>query len=192
MGYEPLTKWWKNLLTDLTDKGGMKTSGVKVDGVVLSKRLVNSPVVVVTSQFGYSANQEKIMRAQAFQNKDQIQMMAGRKTLEINGNHPVVYDLLQKVKDSKEDENAKNTAETLFQTAMIESGYEISDPSDPATRIYKLMSKQLGVDPDEPVKDIELPEEEEEADTTEETEEESEEESSEEEGEKEEKKEEEL
>merc|ERR1711972_1289376 len=98
--YKPLTDWWKDSLTNLTEKGGMKQSGVKIDGVVLSKRLTESPVVVVTSQFGYSAHQEKIMRAQAFQNKDQIQMMAGRKTLEINGNHPVIYDLLQKVKDS--------------------------------------------------------------------------------------------
>merc|ERR1712178_673956 len=171
--YKPLTDWWKEQLTSLTESGAMTQSGVKIDGVSLSKRLVDSPCVVVTSQFGYSAHQEKIMRAQAFQNKDQIQMMAGRKTLEINGNHPVVYDLLQKVKDSKEDENAKNTAETLFQTAMIESGYEISDPSDPATRIYKLMSAQLGVDPSEEVKEIELPEEEEEAETTEETEDDS-------------------
>merc|ERR1711998_18449 len=146
-------------------------SGVKIDGVSLSKRLVNSPCVVVTSQFGYSAHQEKIMRAQAFQNKDQIQMMAGRKTLEINGNHPVVYDLLQKVKDNKDCLAAKDTAETLFQTAMIESGYEISDASDLAKRIYKLMSKQLGVDPNEEVKEIELPEEEEEAAVEEEAEE---------------------
>ena len=59
-----MTKWWKTILTDLTEKGGMKQSGVKVDNVVLSKRLVAAPVVVVTSQFGYSAHQEKIMRAQ--------------------------------------------------------------------------------------------------------------------------------
>merc|ERR1719160_2201405 len=170
--YKPLTDFWKDTLTELTEKGGMKSTWIKIDGVTISKRLTESPVVVVTSQFGYSAHQEKIMRAQAFQNKDQIQMMAGRKTLEINGNHPVVYDLLQKVKDNKEDSKAIDTAGTLFQTAMIESGYEISDPSDLATRVYKLMSQQLGVDPDEPVKDIELPEEEE-ADTTEETEEES-------------------
>merc|ERR1712185_683050 len=104
--YKPLTDWWKEQLTTLTESGAMKSSGVKIDGVSLSKRLVNSPCVVVTSQFGYSAHQEKIMRAQAFQNKDQIQMMAGRKTLEINGNHPVVYDLLQKVKDNKDDKKA--------------------------------------------------------------------------------------
>merc|ERR1712159_752454 len=166
--YKPLTEWWKEKLTELTDKGAMKSSGVKVDGVVISKRLTESPVVVVTSQFGYSAHQEKIMRAQAFQNKDQIQMMAGRKTLEINGNHPVVWDLLQKVKDNKEDENAKATAEMLFQTAMVESGYELNDATDLASRIYKLMSQQLGVDPNEEVKEIELPEEEEEEEAVEE------------------------
>merc|ERR1712048_682394 len=98
------------VLKTLTEDGAMKSSGVKIDGVSLSKRLTDSPVVVVTSQFGYSAHQEKIMRAQAFQNKDQIQMMAGRKTLEINGNHPVIYDLLQKVEDNKEDKKAKDTA----------------------------------------------------------------------------------
>merc|ERR1719152_178103 len=160
--YQPLTSWWKEQLTELTERGAMKSSGVKIDGVSLSKRLTDSPVVVVTSQFGYSAHQEKIMRAQAFQNKDQIQMMAGRKTLEINGNHPVVFDLLQKVKDNKDDAKAKETAETLFQTAMIESGYEISDPSDLASRVYKLMSQQLGVDPNEKVREIELPEDDEE------------------------------
>merc|ERR1712032_716382 len=113
--YKPLTDWWKEALTALTEKGAMKQSGVKIDGVTLSKRLTESPVVVVTSQFGYSAHQEKIMRAQAFQNKDQIQMMAGRKTLEVNPNHPVVVDLLSKVKDNKEDKTALNTAEMLFQ-----------------------------------------------------------------------------
>merc|ERR1712048_753662 len=85
-----------------------------------------------------------------------------------NGNHLVVYDLLQKVKDSSEDATAKTTAETLFQTALIESGFEIADPSDLATRIYKLMSKSLGVDPEAPVSDIELPEDEEEEEAEEE------------------------
>merc|ERR1712054_451661 len=161
--YKPLTDYWKELLTDLTEKGAMKSSGVKIDGVSLSKRLVQSPCVVVTSQFGYSAHQEKIMKAQAFQNKDQIQMMAGRKTLEINPNHPVIHDLLTKVKADKEDKSAVDTASMLFQTAMLESGYEISDPSALVSRIYSLMSTELGVDPDAPVKEIEVPEEEEEA-----------------------------
>jgi len=159
--YEPLTSWWKGVLSDLTDNGAMKSSGIKIDGVSLSKRLVSTPVVVVTSQFGYSAHQEKIMRAQAFQNKDQIQMMAGRKTLEINPNHPVIVDMLQKVKDDKENAKAKEAAEVMFQTALIESGYEINDPSDLTNRLYKMMSTAMGVDPAAEVKEVEVPEDEE-------------------------------
>merc|ERR1739845_321199 len=127
----------------------------------LSKRLTESPVVVVTSQFGYSAQQEKIMKSQSFQNKDQIGMMSGRKTLEVNANHPVVVDLLSKVKADKEDATALDTAQVLFQTALLESGYEIADPSALVGRVYRLMSKELGVDPDAPIKEVEVPEEEE-------------------------------
>jgi heat shock protein beta len=161
--YKPLTDWWKDKLTDYTEKGAMKEAGVKIEKVELSKRLTESPVVVVTSQFGYSAQQEKIMKAQAFQNKDQIGMMSGRKTLEVNANHPVIVDLLSKVKADKENAAALDTAQVLFQTALIESGYEIADPSSLVSRVYRLMSKELGVDPDAPVKEIEVPEEEEEA-----------------------------
>merc|ERR1712078_925376 len=173
--YKPLTDWWKDKLTDFTEKGAMKDAGVKIEKVELSKRLTDSPVVVVTSQFGYSAQQEKIMKAQAFQNKDQIGMMSGRKTLEVNANHPVIVDLLSKIKADKEDAAALDTAQVLFQTALIESGYEIGDPSALVTRVYRLMSKELGVDPDAPLKEVEIPDEEE-------AEEESEEESKEEDG----------
>merc|ERR1712230_105224 len=161
--YKPLTDWWKEKLTDFTEKGAMKDAGVKIEAVAISKRLTESPVVVVTSQFGYSAQQEKIMKAQAFQNKDQLSMMAGRKTLEVNANHPVVVDLLAKVKDDKENAAALDTAQVLFQTALIESGYEIADPSALVNRVYRLMSKELGVGPDAPIKEVEVPEEEEEA-----------------------------
>merc|ERR1711901_14416 len=98
----------------------------------------------------------------AFQNRDQIGMMSGRKTLEVNANHPVVVDLLTKVKADKEDAAALDTAQVLFQTALIESGYEIADPSALVNRVYRLMSKELGVDPDAPIKEVEVPEEEEE------------------------------
>merc|ERR1712091_452565 len=160
--YKPLTDWWKDKLTELTEKGAMKDAGVKIEKVELSKRLTESPVVVVTSQFGYSAQQEKIMKAQAFQNKDQIGMMSGRKTLEVNPNHPVVVDLLSKVKANKEDPAAADTALVLFQTALIESGYDVSDPTSLVNRVYRLMSKELGVDPDAPRTEVEIPEEEEE------------------------------
>merc|ERR1712187_122694 len=160
--YKPLTDWWKEKLTDLTEKGAMKDAGVKVEKVELSKRLTESPVVVVTSQFGYSAQQEKVMKAQAFQNKDQLSMMSGRKTLEVNPNHPVIADLLSKVKADKDAKPALDTAQVLFQTALLESGYEIADPSALVNRVYRLMSKELGVDPDAPIKEVEVPEGEEE------------------------------
>merc|ERR1712228_1093346 len=163
MGYKPLTDWWKDKLTDFTEKGAMKDAGVKIEKVEISKRLTDSPVVVVTSQFGYSAQQEKVMKAQAFQNKDQLSTMSGRKTLEINPKHPVVADLLTKVKEDKENQAALDTAQVLFQTALIESGYDIADPSALVNRVYRLMSKELGVDPDAPLKEVEVPEEEEEA-----------------------------
>merc|ERR1712023_585846 len=83
--------------------------------------------------------------------------------LEVNANHPVVVDLLSKVKGDKEDAAALDTAQVLFQTALIESGYEIADPSALVNRVYRLMSKELGVDPDAPIKEVEVPEEEEEA-----------------------------
>merc|ERR1712194_513487 len=102
-------------------------------------------------------------KAQAFQNKDQMSMMAGRKTLEVNPKHPVIVDLLAKVKANKEDSAALDTAQVLFQTALIQSGYDIADPSALVNRVYRLMSKELGVDPDAPLKEIEVPEEEEEA-----------------------------
>merc|ERR1712211_43769 len=155
-----------------TEKGAMKDAGVKVEKVELSKRLTEYPEVVVTSQFGYSAQQEKVMKAQSFQNKDLISMMSGRKTLEINPNHPVVVDLLSKVKANKEDKPALDTAQVLFQTALLESGYEIADPSALVNRVYRLMSKELGVDPDASIKEVEVPEGEEEAEEDEKEEEE--------------------
>merc|ERR1719321_2533500 len=170
--YKPLTDWWKDKLSDLTEKGSLKDTGVKIESVTVSKRLTEAPLTVVTSQFGYSAHQEKIMKAQAFQNKDQIQMMSGRKTLEINPNHPVVVDLLSKVKADKEDKAAVDSAQVLFQTALIESGYEIADPSALVSRVYRLMSKELGVDPDAPLKEVEVPEDAEEEEEAEEDDEE--------------------
>merc|ERR1712185_854622 len=80
---------------------------------------------------------------------------------EVNPNHPVIVDLLTKVKADKEDKGAIDSASVLFQTALIESGYEIADPSALVKRVYRLMSKELGVDPDAPLKEVEIPDEEE-------------------------------
>merc|ERR1712053_60646 len=84
-------------------------------------------------------------------------------------------DLLTKVKGDKEDKAALDTAQVLFQTALLESGYEIADPSALVNRVYRLMSKELGVDPDAPIKEVEVPEGEEEAEEDEKEEEDEEE-----------------
>merc|ERR1712182_119573 len=102
-----------------------------------------------------------------------IGMMSGRKTLEVNANHPVVVDLLSKVKADKEDKAALDSAQVLFQTALLESGYEIADPTALVNRVYRLMSKELGVDPDAPIKEVEVPEGEEEEEAEEEDKDES-------------------
>merc|ERR1712111_97040 len=88
-----------------------------------------------------------------------------------NANHPVVSDLLTKVKADKSDSAALDSAQVLFQTALLESGYEIADPSALVNRVYRLMSKELGVDPDAPIKEVEVPEGEEEAEEDEKEEE---------------------
>merc|ERR1712099_81621 len=95
----------------------------------------------------------------------------------------VVADLLAKIKADKEDKAAVDTAQVLFQTALIESGYEIADPSALVNRVYRLMSKELGVDPDAPLAEGQVPEEEEEAEEEEKDEEGEEDEAKEDEGE---------
>ena len=160
--FKPLTEWWKKLLVAETTDGTLKNTGVKVESVAISKRLVEAPCVVVASQYGYSAQQEKIMKAQAFQNKDTFGMMVGKKTLEVNPNHPVIQDLLNKIKgdDDEVKSKAKETALVLFQAALLDSGYEIADASALVSKVYKMMSAELGVDPETPLQEIELPEEE--------------------------------
>ena len=146
--YKPLTTWMKD---------NISTAGVKIESVVLSKRLVDSPCVVVASQYGQSAQQERVMKSQAYQDKDMSGMMSG-KTLEINPNHPIIVDLLEKVNADKEDAQAMDIATVVFQAALLDSGFELSDPSALVARMYKLMSVQLGVDPEAQVTDVAVPE----------------------------------
>ncbi|KAF4658575.1 hypothetical protein FOZ61_005517 [Perkinsus olseni] len=160
--YKPLTKWYKDILAKASKEDPEANYNYGVAAVTTSKRLVDAPCVVVSDQFGYTAQQEKIMRAQAFQDKTQLQMMTGRRTLELNPDHPVIKDLLEKVKEDKADKNAEDTAVVLFQAAMLDSGYEIVDPHALVKKVYSLMSESLGVDPSTPVEEVEVPEDEEE------------------------------
>jgi len=143
--YKPLTDWWKDLL-------GFS----KVMKVEISKRLVEDPVAVVSSQYGSSAYMEKIVKAQTFADPMQLRMMSGSKTLEINPSHPIIKDLLAKIKENKDDPGAKHAAETLFTAGLLASGFDVDNPTDIASALYKVISSDLGVDPAASVQEIEV------------------------------------
>lgn len=90
--YKPLTDWWKRFL------------GKEVEKVVISNKLDDDPLYILTSQYGYSATMEKVNRAQAFQNQDKTQSyMLAKKTLELNPHHSVMKEMLSKIKNSESD-----------------------------------------------------------------------------------------
>nr|QBB20008.1 heat shock protein hsp90B [Ettlia sp. YC001] len=136
--FKPLTSWWKEQL------------GSKVSGVKLSKRLASTPCVVVASKWGQSANMERIMRASAFSDPARAAMMRGQRTLEINPDHPLIIGLKDKVISDKDDEAAKATAALLYETALLESGFELDDAKDFSKRMYELIKEKIGVTADLP------------------------------------------
>ena len=101
--------------------------------------------------------QESFAKEQSFQIRDQVSIMSGRRTQEVIPSHPVVADLLAKIKADTRDATALDTAQVLFQTALIDSGCDIADPSALVNRVYHLKSKELGFDPDAPLKEVEMP-----------------------------------
>ncbi|XP_026192727.1 heat shock protein 90 [Cyclospora cayetanensis] len=151
--FAPLLKWLKSLL------------GPKVTKVELSKRLVEAPCAVVASQWGYSAQMEKVMKTQTFADPMHIRMMQGQKIFEVNPSHKVMQHLLSRVKEVGESGMAdadKALAEQLFGAAMLASGFDVEKPADLAAVLYQGLAKQAGVDTENPLnEDLELPEEEE-------------------------------
>merc|ERR1719399_1776439 len=118
--YEATTKWWQDFIkADSVDSPG---KWLNIQEVRLTNRLVNTPVALVTSQFGYSAKMEK-----AYQSQGQHLTMSASKTLEINPDHPVIYEIYKKIKESPDDESAKKTAGLLTQAAILSSGYRLED-----------------------------------------------------------------
>lgn len=111
--YKPLMDWWKNLLGD------------KVEKIDLSKRLVDTPCIVVSSEYGHTAQMEKITKAQAFNSPDKNQAFTmGKRTLEINPSHPSMKELLKRIKENETaDEETKDAASLLFESALLNSGH---------------------------------------------------------------------
>merc|ERR1719187_2970017 len=136
--FEPLCKLMKEIL----DK--------KVEKVVVSNRLVSSPCCVVTSQYGWTANMERIMKAQALRDTSTMGYMAAKKHFEINPDHSIIDNLRERAEADKNDKSVKDLVMLLFETSLLSSGFSLEDPALHAQRIHRMIKLGLGIDDDEP------------------------------------------
>jgi len=135
--FQPLCDVMKNIL----DK--------KVEKVVVSNRMVSSPCCIVTSQYGWSANMERIMKAQALKDTSTMGYMAAKKHLEINPDHAIVETLRAKAEADKNDKAVKDLVMLLYETSLLTSGFSLEDPGVHATRIHRMIKLGLGLDGDD-------------------------------------------
>ncbi|CAJ1972559.1 unnamed protein product [Sphenostylis stenocarpa] len=156
--FKDLTKWWKSAL-----------SKDNVDDVKISNRLDNTPCVVVTSKYGWSANMERIMQSQTLSDASKQAYMRGKRVLEINPRHPIIKELRDRVVKNPEDEGVKQTAQLMYQTALFESGFLLDDPKDFTSRIYDSVKSSLDISPEATVEEEDDNEAEAESDAKEDT-----------------------